>query len=174
MPKGVYPHTHIKPKRYPPLMVAQVQRLYEAGHTQAEVAERLNVSQKVIWNLMRNHELPTRIRAKRDQVGPKNAYWRGGRYINQAGYALVRQPDHPRAPRNGYVLEHVLVAERKIGRHLRWHGAGHPESEIVHHLNGDKLDNRPENIAITTFQQHLDFHRDPATGRNGGGDAECR
>lgn len=53
--------------------------------------------------------------------------------------ALVR--DHPRAGSNGYVFEHVLVMEGLVGRHL-------VAGETVHHLNGVRDDNRPENLEL--------------------------
>ena len=174
MPKGVYAHTHIKPKVYPAEFVARIAELYGRGMTQVEIAEELQTSQKVIWRAMRRHGLRTRPRRKRNQRGPRNTSWRGGRHISASGYAFVRQPNHPRAGRNGYIQEHVLVMEAHLGRYLAWHGAGHPDSEIVHHVNGEKLDNRIENLSVTTYAEHISLHRDQETGRNGGGgDAKC-
>jgi len=168
MPKGVYPHTHVKPKVYPADMVERVRDLYGSGMTQVEVAAELGVSQKVVWNLMRNHGITARPRIKRDQAGPKNDTWKGGTSITTGGYRVVRAPDHPRAGQAGYVFEHVLIVEQELGRRLEWHGPGHPDSEIVHHLNGDKLDNRPENLTVTSFREHLEHHRDSVTGQNEG------
>ena len=57
---------------------------------------------------------------------------------------LVR--DHPRAGSNGYVFEHVLVMEDVLGRHLLM-------GETVHHLNGLREDNLPENLELWTRPQ---------------------
>lgn len=44
------------------------------------------------------------------------------------------------------------VAAVKIGRPLR-------SGEIAHHINGDRSDNRPENIAVLTKDEHSEAHR---------------
>lgn len=70
-----------------------------------------------------------------------NPAWRGGRVVDQDGYVLVKQPDHPHADRHGYVREHRLVMEREFGRFLL-------PTEVVHHRDGDRGNNRPENLEI--------------------------
>lgn len=74
-------------------------------------------------------------------INGKGRNWRGGRFVHASGYAHVRQPDHPGADRNGYVLEHRLVMERHLGRRLS-------TLESVHHRNGDRSDNRLENLEL--------------------------
>lgn len=53
--------------------------------------------------------------------------------------------------KSGYVKRADLVAEQMIGRHLL-------PSEVVHHRNHDKLDDRPENLQVLTKQEHSRLH----------------
>ncbi len=75
----------------------------------------------------------------------KNVNWKGGRIIHE-GYVALYLPEHPRAKSNGYVLEHIIVIEKKLNRVLI-------KGENVHHINGVKDDNRPENLELWSTSQ---------------------
>lgn len=91
--------------------------------------------------------------ATKFQPGPKNPRW-NERLQSTDGYKLVRvPPDHPRAwsRRHPYAYEHIILMEQRLGRPLQ---AG----ECVHHINGNKQDNRPENLTIVNRHQHGKHH----------------
>lgn len=69
------------------------------------------------------------------------------RYIHVQGYAmLTSQWDHPNADQRGELREHTKVMSEMLGRPLR---AG----ENVHHINGVRDDNRPENLELWIVSQ---------------------
>lgn len=83
--------------------------------------------------------------------GENHPRWRGGRFINSKGYVMILKPDHPRAVQ-GYVKEHILVLEKKLGRPLR-------SEEVPHHRNRVKTDNRPENLDVLVQEIHGKLHQ---------------
>lgn len=73
-----------------------------------------------------------------------------GRRFDAKGYVLIWQPDHPLATKIGYVPEHRMVA---------WDaGILTDPADDVHHLNDDKTDNRPENLAAMSHADHRRLH----------------
>lgn len=94
-----------------------------------------------------------RIKWPNGRFGPDSAKWKGGRQITKSGYFYSYAPDHPDATKQGYVMEHRLVAEKMLGRRLK-------KNEVPHHINGDKQDNRPENLRVMTRSEHVQLHFD--------------
>ena len=67
------------------------------------------------------------------------------------GYICIYFPDHPKSNKDGYIMEHDLIMECLIGRHLN-------DDEVVHHKNKIRNDNRKENLELMTFQEHARLH----------------
>jgi HNH endonuclease len=80
------------------------------------------------------------------EKGASNNNWKGGQTRHKKGYLMSRTPGHPRAVTGNYVFEHILVMERLLGRYLL-------PDETVHHRNGVRDDNRPENLELWTAPQ---------------------
>ena len=79
--------------------------------------------------------------APRNQKRGEDSYmWKGGR-CETLGYIKIHAPEHPKADANRRVFEHILVAEKALGKIL-------PLGAVVHHVNEDGSDNRPNNLVI--------------------------
>lgn len=83
---------------------------------------------------------------KKVVAGTKSGSWKGG-ICYRSGYRFILSPNHPNKNKGKYVREHRLVMEKYLGRYLK-------SSEVVHHINHIKLDNRIENLEILTRSIH--------------------
>lgn len=84
--------------------------------------------------------------------GENHPRWKGGRIVCGLGYIKVRVgKEHPLSDPIGYAYEHLLV----------WVEAGNPKPPIgynIHHKNGDKTDNRIENLELLSASEHMTLH----------------
>jgi hypothetical protein len=107
-----------------------------------KIAKLFDKGTRTILHSLERLKIPRRKPMhKRDISGEKNPMWDGGTKILKGGYIGIYQPNHPFSNSQGYYPEHRLNIEEKIGRYLK-------PTEIVHHKNKDRKDNRPENLEL--------------------------
>jgi len=71
--------------------------------------------------------------------------------VSTTGYTMIHCKGHPSTNKDGYVAEHRLVMEGRLGRYLEsW--------EVSHHRNEIKTDNNPNNLQLMTNSEHTRHH----------------
>ena len=83
--------------------------------------------------------------------GVCNSNWKGGR-STRSGYTIILTRS------DGYQYEHVLLMEQRIGRPLKRYGPNHKDNEVVHHIDGDKMNNEMTNLQMLTHGEHSTIH----------------
>ena len=84
--------------------------------------------------------------------GKDHYHWKGGKFVDSRGYYLIYKPKHPFSRKAGYIRLSRLVAEKCLGRYLtKW--------EVIHHINGNTLDDRPKNLYLfSSNSKHRKYH----------------
>lgn len=87
------------------------------------------------------------------QHGEKHSQWKGGNRKTAKGYNTILMPEHQRSCSNGYVLEHIVIAEKMIGGPL-------PPGAVVHHTDNNKGRTDKYGIVICKNRaEHQTIHR---------------
>lgn len=160
---------------YPgPMDKDELQKLYEEAGTLRNLAERLEMSYagargrliragmspELAGYYLAKHGVKIRRtgfkspRTVEIAKGAAHHNWKGGTTMHTDGYICEYAPRHPAAAgQKGYVLQHRLVMEQVLGRFLT-------PNELVHHINEDKADNRPENLELMDRSTHMSHHKE--------------
>lgn len=138
-----------------------------------QIGNRLGMSPGTVLRNLRRHGIAVRTKAqamalaaRKGRVGNKHLPRLNGSHGSKgAKIWMCYLPDHPRANHQGHVKEHIFIWEQETGLCL-------PSGWVVHHLNGDSLDNRFENLMALSNSQHSRFHAD-ARRAYGSGRQSC-
>lgn len=124
--------------------------MYNSGKNMKQICRECGLSPSSSGNIsLRLRKMGIEIRK---DAGQYHHAWKGGRILKGDGYIGVWNPKHEGADKQGYVYEHTLIIEQKIGRL--------PEKgEVIHHINLDKLDNSIDNLWLCGNKEHLVCHR---------------
>lgn len=119
---------------------SEIIQMFQEGMPQAAIATAMKCGASVVSRILTGAGLFTKGRA----TGEKHGSWQGG--LSKAdGYILEKiysdNPYFAMATRSGYVKQHRYVMAKHLGRILL-------RSETVHHINGDRADNRIENLQL--------------------------
>ena len=118
-----------------------------------EIGKDLGRGKVTINRWLHKLGIPVRRRGLRKDMfkGQNNCHWKGGVKMKRNKWILIYKPDHPSARKDGYIAEHRFIMEQHLGRHLN-------KDEIVHHIDGDVLNNYIENLEIMTNGEHTKLH----------------
>lgn len=126
-----------------PLNNAEIKSRYLGGASIASIVKAVNAKSYTAVRLVLIRE-GVQLRKPGARAGEENHQFKGGSVVYRAGYVRVRGTRVSPA-------EHRLIAEKAIGRPLR-------RNEVVHHINGDKTDNRNCNLLVCTQSYHAELH----------------
>src|SRR5690242_4368171 len=93
--------------------------------------------------------MDTRRKVKTERLDRHHHWNAEGRVLTTNGYVMVRARDHFHVDGKGWAHEHVMLAEKALGKQL-------PRGAQVHHVDGNKQNNAPNNLVVC---EDASYHR---------------
>lgn len=121
-------------------LVEPLRQMTKAGMDSFQIAEKLELTTEYINEVAREFGIKL------------NRRYHKGYIITHNGYRMIKDESSKDADSKGYAREHRRIAANKLGVECL------PKNLIVHHINGDKLDNRADNLEVMTLSDHTRLH----------------
>jgi len=121
----------------------EICKLYRSGLSMVTIGQQFGISDYAVRKRLIKYGVPLRDR----HLSKHNSNWKGGRHITPQGYVEVLNPEYRNMSKCYYIGEHRLVWEKTHNKKL-------PDGYWVHHFNGIKTDNRPENLIAMPRSLH--------------------
>lgn len=131
-------------------------------HKVGEIAKELGVSGYLVkkWGILHGLVEIDQVRSAQSKrgiadrypegrKGPSSGNWRGG--LTEGKYRYVWVECHPNTGKPGKIQEHRMVMSQVLDRPLR-------RDEVVHHIDGNGLNNDPSNLEVKTRNRHVSEH----------------
>ncbi len=144
----------LKKRRYPNMSdleynvwKAKLSKVHKGKSQSKETIEkRIKSLKKVI------HTKEWNDKVRKSKLMEKNPNWKGGFYKTNNGYIMIKVSEHPFSNTQGYIQEHRLKVEAKIGRYLT-------KEEKIHHLDENRINNNINNLMLfKNDSEHQKFH----------------
>lgn len=134
-------------------------KMYDSGMSLREIGDKVGMKNTSVGYRLKQSGITLRSNKDGQKIavskgrynkglkGKDNSNWKGGKHYTKSGYIKIYQPTHPRSI-GGYIWEHQFVWENANEMYL-------PDGWVIHHMNGIKDDNRPENLKAVSRKEHI-------------------
>jgi len=109
-----------------------------------QIGDEVGCDKRSVEYRLKKLNLSIKDSRKNIATGSKNGFWRGGRHLCEGEWQIW-------VGKNTYRAEHTVIIETIIKRKLF-------RDELVHHLNGNHMDNSEDNLCVLKVGEHSHYH----------------